>query len=262
MLSTDILQSTEEGSLIVGVEGEKIINSYKFLATFKDYDEYKVMNGNAVIGTLTSETPVGYVFTLAGFTWVVTDVIAARKQIIVEKTDGCRAFPWPGSYREIHTKIVRKIRDILSDDVDYQYLMPRAAERLLQAREIAKSSGMLETSALHLGGATWCLFPWIGSKSNWTLRRFIKSKCVRKFGLSDIEYGDWFYIRLNIGKGDGYELVRYISSFFSDGSPDLEGLVGEKENPVYERYDKFVPQELIRRGYLSDKMESDELKGL
>jgi len=255
-----MIQSTEEGTFIVGVEGEKIISSYKFLATFKDYDEYSVMHGNAVIGTLTSETPVGYVFTLAGFTWVVTDIIQARKQIIVEKTEGCKAFPWPGSYREIHTKIVRKIRDILLEDTQYKYLMPRAAGRLLQAREAAKSSGMLSKPVLHLEGKTWCLFPWLGSKSNWTLRRFIRSRCVKRFKLTNIEYGDWFYIRLNIGKGDGYELVDYISEFFRDDSPDLESLVGENENPSYERYDEYVPQELIRKGYITDKLQSNELK--
>jgi len=262
MQSSDIVQLTDEGTLIVGIEGEKIINTYKFLATFKDYDEYKVMHGNAIIGTLTSETPVGYVFTLAGFTWVVVEVMAERKQIFVEKIEGCRAFPWPGSYRDINTKIVQKIREILRDDKEYQYLMPRAAERLHQAREIAKISGMLEKPVLHLSGTTWCLFPWLGTKSNWTLRRFIRSRCIKKFNLTDIEYGDWFYIRLNIGRGDGYDLVDYIAMFFTNDNPDLESLVGEKENPSYERYDEYIPQKLIRRGYICDKMEYNELKEL
>jgi len=75
--------------------------------------------------------------------------------------------------------------------------------------------------------------------------------------LTDIEYGDWFYIRLDIGKGDGYELVKYISSFFDNDTPDLDSLVGEKENPSYERYDEYVPQELIRQGYITDKMQND-----
>ena len=262
MQSTKMIQLTEDGTYIVGVEGEKQIGSYKFLATFKDYDEYKVMYGNTTIGTLTSETPVGYVFTLAGFTWVVTGVIPARKQILVEKTEGNKVFPWPGSYRDIHTKIVRKIRDILLDDTAYRYLMPGAAKRLLQARETARSSDMLTKPVVHLGDKTWCIFPWVGSKSNWTLRRFLRSRCVKKFNLTDIEYGDWFYIRLDIGKGDGNGLIEYISSFFNGETPDLDSLVGEKENPSYERYDEYVPQELIRQGYITDKLQIDELNSL
>jgi len=260
MQNNKIIQLTDEGTFIIGIEGEKVINSYKFLATFKDYDEYKVVYRNATIGTLTSETPVGYVFTLAGLTWIVSEILPKQKMIRVEKADGYKAFPWPGSYRDINTKIVRKIRDVLLGESIYQYLLPGAAQRLGQARLVAKSSGMLTEPVLNLGGTTWCLFPWLGTKSNWTLRRFIKSRCINKFNLTDIEYGDWFYIRLNIGKGDGHELIRYIASFFNEDSPDLESLVGEKENPSYERYDEHVPQELIRRGYITDKMQSDEIR--
>jgi ATP-dependent Lhr-like helicase len=230
------------------------------LATFKDYDEYRVMHENIEIGTLTSEVPVGDVFTLAGVAWEVIDVIQARKLIIVKRAKSGGAFPWPGAYRDIHTMIIRRIRDILLSDAEYPYIGRQAAERLKQTREIARSSGMLTQPVIHLGGAEWCLFPWLGSNSNWTLRRFLKSKCVKKFGLTNIEYGDWYYIRLNIGKGDGYGLINYIKAFFDNADPDLGSLVGENENPAFERYDEHVPQELVRRGYIADKMRGAEIR--
>ena len=260
LLKTDILQLTDEKAVIVGLKGEKLINSHKFLATFKDYDEYKVICGSESIGTLTSDIPVGHVFTLAGYAWEVAEIVPAQKQIFVKRAEGGGAFPWPGSYRDVHTRVIRQIRSVLLDDAEYPYLLPYASERLRRAREIARASGMLSNRILHLGGKTWCIFPWLGSKSNWTLRRFIKSKCAGRFALSEIEYGDWYYIRLNIGKGDGYALIDYIRSFFADENPDLDGLVGENENPVYERYDEYIPQELIRRGYITDKLQSDEIK--
>ncbi|MCL2365406.1 MAG: DEAD/DEAH box helicase [Defluviitaleaceae bacterium] len=254
MLKTKMLQLTDERTVIVGLEGEKLINSYKFLATFKAFDEYKVMHDGAFIGTLTSETPIGDVFTLAGIAWEVVEVVAAQRIILVRKAGGYSAFPWPGSYREIHTQIIRQIRKILLDNADYPYLQPQAKARLQQAREAAQASGMLTQPVIHLGGKAWCLFPWLGSKPSWTLRRFIKKFCVKKFALSDIEYGDWYYIRLNIGKGDGHQLWAHIQAFF-DSNPDKDTLVGEKENPAYERYDPYIPQELIRRGYIADRME-------
>jgi ATP-dependent Lhr-like helicase len=259
MLKTNMLQLTEERTLIVGLEGEKLINSYKFLATFKAYDEYKVVHDGATIGTLTSETPIGDVFTLAGIAWEVIEVVPAQKIILVRKAGGYGAFPWPGTYRDIHTKIIRKIREILSHDSEYSYLGTRASERLRQARELARTSGMLTRPVLHLGGKAWCIFPWLGTSSNWTLRRFLKARCVKKFGLSDIEYGDWYYIRFNMEKGDGDALLEYIKAFFNHDH-DLATLVGEKENPAYERYDAYIPQELIRRGYITDKLKSDEIR--
>jgi hypothetical protein len=78
--------------------------------------------------------------------------------------------------------------------------------------------------------------------------------------LTDIEYGDWYYIRLEITKSDGYALVACIKEFFDKDKPDLASLVGENENPAYERYDEYVPQELIRRGYIEDNLQGDEIR--
>ncbi|MCL2741161.1 MAG: DEAD/DEAH box helicase [Oscillospiraceae bacterium] len=260
MLDTDVLQLTDEKTLILGLGGERIVGSHRFLATFRNYEEYTVMHGGEAIGTVTSEIPVGDVFSLAGYAWEVTDVVAGRRLIMVRRAVSGGAFPWPGSYRDIHTGVIRKIRSVLASDAAYGYLRPKAADRLARAREAARSSGMTEAKALHLGGGVWCLLPWLGTASNWTLRRFIKSRCVGRFGLSEIEYGDWYYIRLNIGKGDGEGLIGHMRSFFSAGEPDLGSLVGGKENPAYERYDEYIPQELIRRGYIADKLRADEIR--
>ena len=260
MLKENLIQLTDERTLIVGLEGEKIINSYKFLATFRAYDEYKVIHDGAAIGTLTGETPIGDVFTLAGTTWEVVEVLATQRIILVKKAAGFSAYPWPGTYREIHTKIIQKIHTVLASDDIYPYLKPKAAQRLAEARQRAKSSNMLTSPAVHLNGKSWCLFPWLGSKPNWTLRRFLKSRCVKKFALSNIEYGDWFYIRLEIGKGDGYALMEEIRAFFDTNNPDLDSLVGEKENPAYERYDAYIPQSLIRKGYVVDRMDGAEIR--
>ena len=35
-------------------------------------------------------------------------------------------------------------------------------------------------------------------------------------------------------------------------------LVGENENPVFEKYDEFIPAALLRLAYAADKLRSDE----
>ena len=37
-----------------------------------------------------------------------------------------------------------------------------------------------------------------------------------------------------------------------------EDLVGENENPVFEKYDEFIPASLLRLAYATDKLRSDE----
>ena len=77
------------------------------------------------------------------------------------------------------------IRD--RENTIYPYLKKNAVQRLLHARAIAEKSGMLKKSIVHLGGYTWCLFPWLGTRSFRTMRRFIKEKTPSDFGLSGLE---------------------------------------------------------------------------
>ena len=65
LLQTDHIQRTEEGSLIIGLGGEKIVNNYRFYAVFKDDEEHVVYNGSEEIGSITTVPPPGYCFSLA-----------------------------------------------------------------------------------------------------------------------------------------------------------------------------------------------------
>ncbi|MGI6716178.1 MAG: hypothetical protein ACOX3X_03140 [Eubacteriales bacterium] len=43
------LEITEDGGIIIGLEGEKIINTYKFYAVFPEEEEWAVMDGSKEI---------------------------------------------------------------------------------------------------------------------------------------------------------------------------------------------------------------------
>ena len=46
MINDDYLELTDDGDLIIGLRGERIINSYKFFAVFKDSDDFTVRCGS------------------------------------------------------------------------------------------------------------------------------------------------------------------------------------------------------------------------
>ena len=66
MIKNEFLELDEEGELLVGLAGERIINSFRFLAVFKDSEDYTVRCGSDEIGTITTPPPVGDRFALAG----------------------------------------------------------------------------------------------------------------------------------------------------------------------------------------------------
>lgn len=257
MIKNDFIEMTEEKGLIVGLKGERLINSFKFYAVFKDSEDYTVRAGSDEIGTITTPPPVGDRFALAGRVWEVEELDVARKLIYVKEVKGKMEISWPGDYGEIHTRILERMKQVLEEDTVYPYLKKNARKRLDVARRVARNTGMLKKSIVHLGGYTWCLFPWLGTRSFRTLRKFI-AKNSAKFRISGMEYEGCCYMTFKMERGDGRELISYLSKKASTEGIDKSALVAPSECPVFEKYDDFIPSELLRDAYMADRLRTDE----
>ena len=257
MIKNDFIEMTEEKGLIVGLKGERLINSFKFYAVFKDSEDYTVRAGSDEIGTITTPPPVGDRFALAGRVWEVEELDVARKLIYVKEVKGKMEISWPGDYGEIHTRILERMKQVLEEDTVYPYLKKNARKRLDVARRVARNTGMLKKSIVHLGGYTWCLFPWLGTRSFRTLRKFI-AKNGAKFRISGMEYEGCCYMTFKMERGDGRELISYLSKKASTEGIDKSALVAPSECPVFEKYDDFIPSELLRDAYMADRLRTDE----
>lgn len=259
MLQNDFIELTEEKGLIVGLKGERFVNSFKFYAVFKDSEDYTVRCESDEIGTITTPPPVGDRFALAGRVWEVEELDVARKLIYVKSVKGKMEVSWPGDYGEIHTKILERMRKVLEEDTVYPYLKPNARHRLEVVRALARNTGMLRHSMVSLGGYTWCLFPWLGTRSFRTLRKFITHNSAR-FKLSNMEFDGCYYMMFKMEKGSDYEFIHELCAIVKNSGIDKSALVNVNEMPVFEKYDDFIPASLLRRQYEADKLRTDEIE--
>ncbi len=258
MCENDFLEVTEEKGLIIGLAGEKLLSSFKFYAVFKDSEDYTVRWKSDEIGTITTPPPVGDRFALAGRVWEVEELDVRRKLIYVHPVEGKMEISWPGDYGEINTRILERMKRVLAEDTAYPYLKPNAAKRLEAARQLARSTGMLSHSIVHLGGYSWCIFPWLGTRSFRTLRRYIAAN-AHDFRISGIEYEGCCFITFKMEGANGYDLARGLAKKAATEGIDCESLVGEGECPVFEKYDDHVPPSLLRRAYAADKLKPTEV---
>ena len=258
MLQNDFIQLTEEKGLIVGLRGERLVNSFKFYAVFKDSEDYTVRCESDEIGTITTPPPVGDRFALAGRVWEVEELDIARKLIYVKAVKGKMEISWPGDYGEIHTKILERMRRVLEEDTVYPYLKPNARHRLEVARALARNTGMLGHSMVSLGGYTWCLFPWLGTRSFRTLRKYITHNSAR-FKLSNLEFEGCYYMMFKMEQGNDYSFISELCRMVQKEGIDKSKLVNLNEMPVFEKYDDFIPAELLREQYQADKLRTDEI---
>ena len=257
MLNNDFLEMTEEKTLIVGLAGERLLRSFKFYAVFKDSEDYTVRCGSDEIGTITTPPPVGDRFALAGRVWEVEELDIQHKLIYVKSVEGKMEVSWPGDFGEIHTRVVQRMRQVLAEDTVYPYLKPNAQKRLEVARHVARNTGMLEHSLVHLGGFSWCLFPWLGTRSFRTVRKMI-ARHASAFGITGIEYEGCYFITFKMSRGSDLDLISLMADEVKHRGIDAEALVSGSEIPVFEKYDDYVPADLLRHAYATDKLNTDE----
>ena len=257
MLNNDFLEMTEEKTLIIGLAGERLLRSFKFYAVFKDSEDYTVRCGSDEIGTITTPPPVGDRFALAGRVWEVEELDIQHKLIYVKSVEGKMEVSWPGDSGEVHTRIVQRMKQVLLEDTAYPYLKPNAQKRLEQARHVARNTGMLEHSLVHLGGYSWCLFPWLGTRSFRTVRKLIQ-RMGRDFQITGVEYEGCYFIKFKMSRGNDYELISALADQIRNQAVQSEDLVASGEIPVFEKYDDYVPADLLRHAYAVDKLNLEE----
>ena len=253
MMGMGQIEQMDEGSLIIGMAGEKIVNNFRFYAVFKDDEEHVVYNGTEEIGSITTVPPPGYCFTLAGKLWKVEEVDNRHKAVYVKTSRGKVDTLWLGAGGDVHTRIMRKIREILADTALYPYLAPSAASRLERARRLAKESGLLVRSVLPAGGDSMFILPWAGSRQFRTLERLLKNNLKGPLGLRSIVPMEPYYMVV-AGKADAETLESEIIAE-STAATDALSLLSPDEAPYLGKYDEFIPHELLRKAFSLDGLD-------
>ena len=59
-------------------------------------------------------------------------------------------------------------------------------------------------------------------------------------------------------KSDESGLITALGAYFGRGNCDAENLVSPKELPAFEKYDEYVPAELLRKAYAADRLNTKE----
>lgn len=258
LIKTDHIQQTEQGGLIVGLAGERVVNSFKFYGVFVESEEYTVRSESQELGTVCLPPPVGEKLAIAGHVWLVLDVDHKRHLVYCEQVKGSIPAYFGECPGDLHTKILRRMRKVLKEDRSYPYLMKNAVARLDQARYTASHSGAADRPLINLGGNMWCLLPWVGTYPFLAMERFLKIKCGDRLGLKNFDSARPYYMQftMKVSEADFYRIVQEEIRKPID---PLE-LVYPKELPLFDKYDEYLPEELVRKGFAYGVLDLDGMK--
>ena len=247
LLEIDHINRTENGGLILGITGERIVNNYKFYAVFRENIEYTVHAGSEQLGTIVKPPPVGDKIAIAGRVWAVDEVDHKRREVYCTLVKGNIPAYFGDVAGDIHTRILERMHTVLEESKNYPYLMPHAVFRLQEARETYQKSAMSVSPLVHLGGKMWALFPWLGSYAFLALERFLKIRCASRLGLKGLNSSRPYYMQFTMQVSE--EEFYAVLAEEAEKSFDPLELVYPKEVPVFEKYDEYVPEDLVRKGF-------------
>jgi len=255
LIETGQLERTERGGLMIGREGEKIVNSHKFLTVFLSTEYLLVKDENRTIGTVDKVYPVGTRFALAGMAWEVLDVNEKSKVIFVKSVPGISLVDWDVDFEvELHTILVRKIRTILRTNDSYPYLSDRCTERLSDIRYIARNSGILENLVTPLSNKKFAVFPWVGTRQLFTLHYALLHRKIK----NKLLWITCVYLEV-VFDGTADELEAIINSILHSDL-DLYELPLPEKVQVRGKYNEFVPFSLLRKQFIEDYLDFDGLR--
>ena len=247
LVQQEHLQMTERGGLIVGLAGERVVQSFRFYGVFQENEEYTVRSESQEIGTIVTPPPVGEKIAIAGHVWRVLEVDRKHHLVYCEMVKGNVPAYFGECPGDIHTHILRRMRQVLREELLPPYLMKNAVARLTQARSTARHSRTAEDVLIPLGGEMYALLPWLGSYAFLALERFLRIRCGTRIGLRGFESMRPYFMQFTM-KASPAEFFAVLAEEAAQEFDPME-LLYPDEVPIFDKYDEFLPTELVRRGF-------------
>lgn len=258
LIASDHIMRTENGGLIIGLAGERVTNSFKFYAVFQDNEEYTCRYESEELGTVVMPPPAGEKLALAGHVWYVEEVDHDKHLVYCSPVEGKVPAYFGDCPGDITTKVLERMRRVLKEETVYPYLMKNAVGRLAHARHTAAMAGTADEYLINLGGNMWAFFPWLGSYAFLAAERFLKVKCAKELGLKGLDSCRPYYMQFTM-RATKEEFFRVLKEQAAKEFDPLD-LVYENEIPVFEKYDCYLPRELIRKGFACGVLDIKGLK--
>jgi len=237
MGAADLIEQDDRDVLILGLEGERIVNNFEFYSAFTTPKEFSVIHKGGKIGSIQSapDLETRRFLILAGRRWEILEIDFKRSEILVEPSKGGKVPKYfSGAGAEIHPRIREKMREIVTSDYIPTYLDPQAQAMLREAQHAAREAVLAENPFVVDGSHTFW-FTWTGSAKHRTL--FTLGREFAGFQVEDEEIALKFK-----GVSPSQILEKYKEMLASCPSP--EEIAEKFKGRTSEKYDQFVPENL------------------
>ena len=282
LLENGHLERDEDGALLIGEKGEATVNNYEFLAVFTVPQEYSVRCNAEEIGTVQTPFPPRAQFALAGQAWEVTELDKTERRIYVKHINGISANSWEDTGNEyVHTKVMKKMLEVLQSDEQYGFLDETARKRLNDIRTMCRgaagglaayqpadmgdtakiASGTLAVSGgeriiLPLTETSYAVFPFTGTRGSMALMYALRQRGFK----AEIWLSRYIPVCIEVATDLGIEVLRTALNDIKQNSADKYGFPIPDNCEICGKYNDYIPRELLKKQYIEDYLDTEDMK--
>lgn len=242
----DLIEQSGDGTLILGMLGEKIVRHYDFYAAFTTPNEYRVVCAGKLIGRLVSDfipPPMDHLI-LAGLRWQVVEVDHEHLEVLVRHAQGAKSPRFPPGEPDIAAEVRQKMRFTLREQSIPAYIDSVSQKLLADGRRQAVNVGLHRSDIVKSGETTMLWFPWTSSRIMRTLEIVFKSAAIEAQGSS-------LAFKITMPRKPLIEsLIVLLSS-----PPSAEKLSEGVELLCFRKWDRYVDPELLRQSFAADSLD-------
>ncbi len=248
MVATKHLERMEDGTLLIGPEGERVAFNREFCSVFDTGKEFEIRFEGKSIGSIQIVPEVGDLIQLAGRVWEVTSADMKDFHADVVESDGTVDMPWSSGIPGLDTRILKKMKEVLLTSEDYPYLDDDARACLRICRNLGYEQGVGRTIVQKDKGLR--IYPWLGSRRFDTLKRAL----LAVPDVSGVHCRQPYYIDVFTDLTEG-QLHSEVNDILE--TTDGRNLIHDTDDLQLGKYDKYVPDKLLRKQFLADELDLD-----
>lgn len=257
---SELLTQLSGGELTLGVQGERLVNHYTFYAVFKTPQEFRIITGAKTLGTLPLDSiiVVGQHIIFGGKRWKVEDVDLEKKVIRVKATKGGKPPSFGGGGMYIHDRIRREMYEIYCEgdcrikagNSKINFIDKEANSLFNEGVQFFNDCNLATDFIVQHNGSVYIL-PWKGDKIINTLTVILTRSGYSVGANSGV---------IEVEDSTVQAVIKTLTDTIANDFPtetELANFVIEKK---VEKYDDFLPDDLLAEGYGQRAFDSNGAK--
>ena len=261
MGESGLLTQLSDNQLALGLVGEGIVSHYTFYAVFKTPEEYRVVYNSKTVGNIPVSAMLmkGQYVIFGGKRWLVKNIDNNAKVVIVTKVRGGGNPPiFEAHGLGLHERISKEMHSILMKgdyrievgDRKIDFIDEKASGLFLEAVNTFRQYSLDRDFVVGRDSSSY-IFTWMGTKITATLTAILMARGIDCTVERDV---------IQVKKTEPQDILAILRELSQSELPTAYELACNVEAKEIDKFDEFVPEDLLNTGIAATAFDIDGLK--